>query len=146
MAYATAEDFIRVFGDREAVEVSNLDAARTDLPDIDAIEAALSNASAEIDSYLVQAGYVLPLATVPAILLQKTCDIARYRLEWRNTRTETEQRYKDAMSWLRDVAKGLAAVGPLPLGTGRPPSAGSSAIWGGSRTGQVFNGRSLRGY
>jgi phage gp36-like protein len=144
--YATADQFIATFGEREAAEVSNLDAARNTEPNYDAIEAALETASAEIDSYLARAGYELPLASVPAILMKRACDIARYHLEHRNTRDEVVARYKDAIMWLRDVARGIASVGPIGATSGNSPASGSNALWGGDRGGAVFNRQSLRGY
>lgn len=144
MAYATIEQFIENFGQWEAVEVSNLDDASDQLVDADRLQTALENASGEIDSYLAQAGYTLPLATVPAFLVQRCCDIARYRLENRNTRQEVIDRYKDAIAWLRDVAKGVATIGPIENDTSVTQL--TSVLTGKINAGSTFNSSSLQGY
>lgn len=117
MAYATPDDLVAAFGLDEVIAVTD----RENTGQVDATVAleALNRASSEADSYLA-ARYPLPLAEVPPALLTAVCDMARYRLTG-GMATETDtivERYRAAVSWLRDVAAGRAvlpgAAAPAP--------------------------------
>lgn len=79
------------------------------------IDAKLSEAESEVNSYLAQR-YTLPLPSVPQVLKAKTVDIAVYRLFLRRgirpgTADElVNSQYKLAVAWLRDVATGKASL------------------------------------
>ena len=107
------------------------------LPDVclDRVAAKLADANAEVDSYVGQR-YALPLPAVPDVLAAKATDLAVYKLFLRrglrpNTADEAvAMAYKDAVSWLKDVALGRASL-PVPAagegsaGTVRPGGAAS---------------------
>lgn len=115
MAYGTVEEFVAYFGERESIQVSNLDNPNATTINRTAIEAAIEIASDEIDGYLRTAQYTVPIAPAPAILKPKCFDIARYRLDNYRTREEVRQRYMDSIFWLKDVASGKVT---LPIGNG----------------------------
>jgi len=76
------------------------------------INACLIKASSEIDRY-VGVRYALPLAVVPDDLKRVCCDIAMYWLcPTAVTQTDLKRdRYKDAISFLRDLSTGKATLG-----------------------------------
>lgn len=108
--YASLDDMISRFGERQMVEATaHLDPESTEIAE-SVVADALADADAEINSYL-GGRYAVPLAEVPRILLPLACDIARYRL-WQDRASETIiDRYKAAISFLRDVAAGKATLG-----------------------------------
>ena len=75
------------------------------------VDAAISDADAMIDTYLA-GKYSVPISPTPSIVRKLSVDIALYNLFSRRGRVSeaTEQRYKDAVSMLRDVSKGSAAI------------------------------------
>lgn len=83
--------------------------------DVERVAAALDQASREADSYLA-VRLAVPLDTtagVPQPLRAFVCDMARYHLTagfGMQVPEDVEARYKAALSWLRDVAKGAAEI------------------------------------
>lgn len=71
---------------------------------------ALSDAGALADSYL-SAKYALPLAVVPQVLVQHCCTIAFYYLCDQQVTDQARDRYRDAMTWLREVKNGSIPIG-----------------------------------
>jgi phage gp36-like protein len=108
MAYATAQELTDRVGSDALAAVSDRDWDA--VVEAEAVAAALDDASAEIDSYLA-ARYALPIASPPAAVKRVCIDIAMYHLSGNRTTEEVEKRYKNAVSWLRDIAKGLATLG-----------------------------------
>lgn len=102
MTYATVDDYIAYFTERDAAGVS---APRGHgEPDTLRIARHLQSASDRIDSY-ISARYSLPLTDVPGALRDYCCDIARFLLTG-NERTTTDEmriRYDDAIAWLKRV-------------------------------------------
>ena len=103
MTYATQADLTDRFG---AVELAQL-TDRTNGVVIDAtvLGRALTDADAEIDSYLATR-YALPLASTPVVLVRMAADIARYRLYDDRVTEAVRQRYGDAVSLLKRMATG----------------------------------------
>jgi phage gp36-like protein len=103
--YAKASDLLARYSENDLRQLSDPSAAVID----DAVlERALSDASAEIDGYLV-GQYVLPLAKVPAVLTRMACEIAMYRLLAMRPQDGFEdqrKRYEDVVRFLEKVAKG----------------------------------------
>lgn len=116
MAYATLDDMVEAFGEREVVSLTD----RDNLGYIDAalLQKFLDNASGEMDAYLVKR-YAVPLVEVSPLLTTYCCDISRYRLSGSDvTEIETvRNRYKDAIRFLEAVRDGK-----IDLGTGLAPS------------------------
>ncbi|ECG8634019.1 DUF1320 domain-containing protein [Salmonella enterica subsp. salamae] len=71
---------------------------------------ALNDAGALADSYL-SAKYTLPLAVVPQVLVQHCCTIAFYYLCDQQVTDQARDRYRDAMTWLREVKNGSIPIG-----------------------------------
>ncbi|MGX5053120.1 gp436 family protein [Enterobacter asburiae] len=142
MTYATPEDYIACFTERDATGVSA--GYDMDTPDDARIARHLQSASDRIDSYL-GARYTLPLVDVPGALRDYCCDIARYLLTG-NEHQCTEEirlRYEDAVSWLKRVADGKITLGSAARDgqTVEPSSpdvvfySGGEDLWGRNRTG-----------
>jgi len=73
------------------------------------LDRALTDASDEIDGYLV-GRMALPLASPPAILRVHCCTIAHYRLLGSGADDVTAEAYKSALAFLARVADGKCAL------------------------------------
>ncbi|EDJ2557259.1 hypothetical protein CE665_23350 [Salmonella enterica subsp. enterica serovar Poona] len=71
---------------------------------------ALNDAGALVDSYL-SAKYTLPLAVVPQVLVQHCCAIAFYYLCDQQASEQARDRYREALTWLREVKNGSIPIG-----------------------------------
>ncbi|EBO5549453.1 hypothetical protein DO739_03325 [Salmonella enterica subsp. enterica serovar Bredeney] len=71
---------------------------------------ALTDAGALADSYL-SAKYTLPLAVVPQVLVQHCCAIAFYYLCDQQPSDQARDRYREALTWLREVKSGSIPIG-----------------------------------
>lgn len=141
MSYASAQDMIDRFGEREVIALTD----REDSGQIDGLvlNHALAHADGLINGYL-QSRYLLPLKGNYPILVTFAVDIARYLLLGAEA-SETQparDRYKDAIRYLE-----MLAEGKISLGTdtdGQPgPEGGRIGVVGGGR---VFTDDSLREY
>ncbi|HAN7853443.1 TPA: DUF1320 domain-containing protein [Escherichia coli] len=110
MSYATPEQFIRAFSEREARTLTDED--MTGFIDEEKLASALARASAQIDGYLV-GRYRTPWPDSPGILVGYCCDIARYHLatDYRICSEEIQMRYRDAIRFLEKVAAGQVNLG-----------------------------------
>jgi len=115
MPYATIAAMQQRFGERELIYLSERDDAPVDVINTAVIEQAITDASDVIDGYLA-GRYELPLVTVPNLLEQFCCDIARYKLGTNDTPEHIETRHKDAIKFLTSVAKGELSIGVNALG------------------------------
>ena len=111
MPYATLQDMIDRFGERELGQIAQ--GVALEVIDADRVERALADASAEIDGY-VGTRYPLPLAPVPALLTRAACDVARYRLYDDAAPEEVRRRYEDVARLLRHIAEGTVSLGERP--------------------------------
>jgi len=126
--YATAQELEKRLGGEEALVIL-ADRDGDGVADAELVERALTDATAEIDSYLA-GRYNLPLATVPAVLVRLACDMAVYRItsEYGAGLTEERrQRYEDAVAWLKRAASGDVALGLPPQ---QEPASSSPAVPG----------------
>lgn len=115
MAYATIAAMQQRFGEQELIYLSERDNAPADVINTAVIEQAITDASDVIDGYLA-GRYELPLVTVPNLLEQFCCDIARYKLGTNDTPEHIETRNKEAIKFLTSVAKGELSIGVNALG------------------------------
>lgn len=115
MAYATIAAMQQRFGEQELIYLSERDNAPADVINTVVIEQAITDASDVIDGYLA-GRYELPLVTVPNLLEQFCCDIARYKLGTNDTPEHIETRNKEAIKFLTSVAKGELSIGVNALG------------------------------
>ena len=120
MIYASQADITELYGDR-ILYVADRDG--DGVPDVPAIERALAEASAEIDSYLATR-YALPLPDGTDLsVLRKLCvDIAVYTLALsRDVLTdEIAKRHENALASLKRLAKGEQTL-QLPAGPDADP-------------------------
>ncbi len=79
--------------------------------DMQAVDRALLDASAYIDSFL-QSQYDVPLAHVPAVIVRYCVDVALYWMAENGggVSEERRQRFDDATKWLERVSDGKAAL------------------------------------
>lgn len=110
MAYATRQDLVDRIGERVLIELTDRNEMPSGAIDETVLARALSDAEAEIDSYLA-GKFALPLTDVPVILTRLCCDIVRYLLAGPALTDEIRDRYRDAIAFLKDVAAGRATLG-----------------------------------
>ncbi|MBB1293015.1 gp436 family protein [Pseudoalteromonas sp. SR41-4] len=115
MAYATITAMQQRFGERDIIYLSEREDGPVDVINTAVIEQAINDASDVINGYLA-GRYELPLVTVPNLLEQFCCDIARYKLGTNDVPEHVETRYKDAIKFLMSVAKGELSIGVDALG------------------------------
>jgi phage gp36-like protein len=144
VSYATAQDVINRYPNRDLVQLTNEDPTATTI-NTAPITQALADASAEIDGY-IEGRFALPLTDPPAVLNRLATDIAMYRLQSLRPLHDLEdarQRYEDAIAMLEKVATGELTLG-LSADNEEPPLAeGVESVEGPDR---VFTRRKLRGY
>ena len=144
-AYVTQANLVDRFGESELVQLTDTVNRPASTVDAAKVTAAIRDASALIDSYIV-ARTPLPLqaAAVPPVLTRVAGDIARYYLH--GSRADGDHpatmRYRDALSWLKDVAKGT-----VQLESGGPDGDPEPSQGGANHKGRrVFTDESLRGF
>jgi phage gp36-like protein len=142
MAYATPDDFKALFPTDESVELSNLDDPAASAANDDRIQAALDEAQSEVDSYV---GIVatLPLVSVPVVLKNAVCRIARYRLDAYNPRDSVRQDYEDVVTWLDKLVKQQVSLGLDQDAAAAEPPKDSIAY---RSAGRVFTPSTLQDY
>ncbi|ENF7504391.1 DUF1320 family protein [Salmonella enterica] len=106
MLYASAQDM----RDRYDNLGTLLFQPGSDTPNEKKLTQALNDAGALADSYL-SAKYALPLAVVPQVLVQHCCAIAFYYLCDQQATDQARDRYREALTWLREVKSGSIPVG-----------------------------------
>ncbi|HYL58618.1 MAG TPA: DUF1320 domain-containing protein [Candidatus Acidoferrales bacterium] len=144
MSYASVQDMVNRYPNRDLVQLTNEDPAATTVNQAP-IVVALADASSEIDGY-IEARFALPLADPPAILNRLATDIAMYRMQTLrplHDLLDARRRYEDAVAMLTKVA-----AGELTLGIGadgkEPQVAGAvETVQGPDR---IFTRNNLKGY
>lgn len=119
MTYATLSHLQARFGEQLLVEITDRGEAATGSVDLTVVDRALSDTDAMINGYLGR--YKLPLAVVPALLVDLAQVIAIYKLHRYTPNKKIEEDYKDALRILRDISTGLVRLsieGAEPEGTG----------------------------
>ncbi len=124
MPYATQQDLVDRFSEKELVQITNFDDLAATTINATRLQRALDDADAEIDARL-QARYALPLASVPRLLVNAACDIARYRLYDDRATDQVTRRYEDAIKLLDRIGRGELQLGLDPLQQATPSSAGA---------------------
>lgn len=142
MSYITKQGLIDRFGQLELVQLTDRANRPPTTIDDTVVSRAIGDAAAEIDSYLAKA-YDLPIAIVPNVLEKKAADIARYYLHGKSADKDSPVTiaYRDAIAWLRDVARGLVEI---DTGGVKPAPAGGGAVKA-SAPDRVFTRDSLKG-
>ena len=120
MNWLSVDSYIAQFGSEEAIALT--DRANSGAPNEALIRAAITTAQSLAISYLGdRAAAVNALSQPPAVLVNVLADLSRHQLYDAGAPEEVTARRATAISWLRDVAAGRAA---LPLtsapGSGQP--------------------------
>lgn len=114
MAYCTQSDIEKCLEPNALIYIT--DDAGSGTVDAAKVAEAVLKAGSEIDAYC-QVKYSVPFSPVPDLVKSLAEDIAVYNLFARRGFKENTadkaimEKYKNAIALLRDIAKGLAAVG-----------------------------------
>ena len=129
MAYITLTQLVERFDEQELIDLTDVE--RLGEINLEVLTAAISDASAIVDSYLISAGYDVPLqqSVVDSGPFARYCsDIVRYLLMDDGPTDTASDRYSAAMRWLRDLSAGKVSLGlvvapasspGMVVGTGR---------------------------
>lgn len=118
MAYCVYDDIKAMIDVAELIQATDDDGAG--VVDMGHINAAITDADAEIDGYL-SGRYELPMSPVPAVLKKFSVDMAIFNILSRRLGSpeSRENRYKNAVRFFEKVAKGEVKLGlDDPDGTG----------------------------
>lgn len=143
MTYATKQDLLDRFGETELVQLTDkVNRPASTIDDVP-VSRALGDAAALIDGYIGKL-YRLPLSALPPVLTKNACDIARYYLHGKAAEKDgpVERTYDEAVSWLKDVSKGVVT---LDVEGVAPAQAGGGSVQA-SAPGRVFTRDSLRDF
>ena len=144
MSYATPQDIINRYPNRDLVQLTNEDPTLTTI-NTTALQQGLDDASAEIDGYL-GGRFTLPLTNVPEVLNRLACDVAIYRLQSLrplHDLADARRRYDDAIAMLTKVASGEMTLGIGADGHETASARGSEQVAGPVR---IFNRKSMKGF
>ena len=144
MSYATPQDMIDRYPNRDLIQLTNEDPTATTV-NTTVLQQALDDASTEIDGYL-GTRFRLPLTDVPALLDRLACDIAMYRMQVLrpiHDLSEARLRYDDAIAMLTKVAAGQLSLGVASDGNETMIAAGAEEVVGPTR---LFGRKRLRGF
>jgi phage gp36-like protein len=116
MAYSVLEDLVKMIPEEELAQLTT---ESGDDPDPAIVAEAISQADAEIDSYLGKR-YQVPLSPVPPRVKALSVDLAIYHLYSRRSVAPPvrRQNYEAAVAFLKQVAAGQAVV---EVSGGEPP-------------------------
>lgn len=140
MAYVTLDQLQKSFGQAELIQLT--DRTKTGAVDVDVLNRAIDDVTADIDSYLANR-YTLPLNPVPSNLVRIAADLVRYQLYDIKVPELVKQRRDDAIAFLTQVSKGVATLGVA--NTGEPVQATTGGVKS-VAPGRVFTDESLSGY
>ncbi len=139
MPYTTLQDLIDRFGRREIVQLTDRAEPPSGAIDEAVVDRAIADADAEIDSYLMAAGYALPLDPVPTVIRRLAPQIVRHLL-YEDAETDlVRQRYEDARRVLESIVAGRVKLGEGDVSG----SVGSPQV---SAPGRVFTSGSLKDF
>lgn len=152
MAYASPDDMIARYPNRDLVQLTNEDPTQTTV-NTASLQQALDDAAAEIDGY-IESRFALPLSDPPAVLNRLSTDIAMYRLQSLrplHDLADARKRYEDVVALLVRVARGEVTLG-LAADNAEPNQAQGSVVTkaggdaGGELPQRIFDRGSLKGY
>ncbi|ECR0552740.1 DUF1320 family protein [Salmonella enterica] len=137
MMYASAQDMRDRYDNLDTL----LFQPDSDTPNEKKLAQALSDAGALADSYL-SAKYSLPLAVVPQVLVQHCCAIAFYYLCDQQPSDQARDRYREALTWLREVKNdsipiGVDEAGSAPESDDLPQMQAEAPVFGRNQKGFI---------
>ena len=127
--FATLDAMRDKFGERELIELTDIEAPYTNQINTNRLNAAMQQANSEIEGY-IGTRYTLPLQTVPPFLQSIACDIARYHGSTgaMSENSPIKTRYDTAIKTLKEISKGTLQIGGNPTGEAAPIQSSNSAI------------------
>lgn len=140
MPYAVKQDMVDRFSETELIQLTDRAGDVNAIDDV-VMNRALGDADAEIDAYLTPR-YALPLATLPRVLTNAACDIARYRLYDDRATEHVSKRFDDAIKLLKMISKGEISLG-VDQNQASTPTVGG-AQW--TTNGRIFTPGSMKDY
>lgn len=157
MIYAVVADLVARFGERELIQLTDLDNIPPSTIDEGRVSTKIADASAFVDGYVGQV-YRLPLAgcakppivpggaveyVAPPVLMRIVCDLARYYLhDDLAPENEVYRRYKAAVRELEAIAAGDAQLA-CPWGGSPGELVGTDAQSGSIETLHRFSARQI---
>lgn len=139
MTYATQQDLVDRFGEAEIIQLT--DTTNSGVINASTLAKTLADTDAQINAYLQ--AYSLPFLSTPPALVRVACDIARYQLYDVRATELVESRYKDALTFLKNVSTGIASLGADA--SGKPVTAVQSNIKS-VANGRIFSKTTLSDY
>jgi phage gp36-like protein len=124
--YCTAADMLARYGETELTQLTDRDGSEGALVTA-VLETAITDACSDIDGYLSDGGYVLPLASAPHVLTRHACVIARAYLYDDVRPKDVIDDYNRTIAWLEKIADGRLG---LP---GQDPETVTGSIAAGTR-------------
>ena len=110
-AYVTPADLLDEFGERELVDLTDIDTPRSGQVVQAVAQRACDRANAEVEMS-VSARYAVPLGSVPAPLKYIARDMAHFYLYQTSVPTWVKDRHDAALANLRAVRDGKLPLGP----------------------------------
>lgn len=138
--YATRDDMITTFGERELIQATDRATPPAGVINDAVLNRGIADAEAEIDGYLAPR-YALPLTEIPPVLKRWTCDIAYFLLLRDRAGEQVVKRYESIVKSLRLVNNGELSLGAAA--SGEVQSNGGARHTGAQR---VFDDESLADY
>jgi phage gp36-like protein len=107
-AYASVQDMITRFGETEMIRLTTPSGQSMDVVVTEKADAALADASAQIDTYL-RKRYEVPLDIVPAEIVRACCILARHDLYLGEDKQPSDQvklTRDEVVRWLGEISLG----------------------------------------
>lgn len=124
MSYASLEHLQNRFGEDLLCQLTDRATPAAGEIDTGVVDQALTDADAEIDSYLV-GRYALPLTEVPPRVVDLALIISIYKLHISEPDQKIRKDYEAAIAALKDIGRGIAK---LPIAGIEPASSGASGV------------------
>ena len=141
MPYITKTQLEERYGERMLIQLTDRAQPATGARDDTVLDRAIADADAVIDGYLM-ARYDLPLASVPALLVDLSGAIAIYKLHRAVVPDKIRMDHDDAMKRLADIATGRIR---LSVG-GVEPESGTAGEVRTNAPERPFTTETLKGY
>jgi phage gp36-like protein len=141
MPYCTVDDLTARYGQALLVQISDRADAPTGEVDLDLVNAAIANADALIDGYLL-GRYALPLESVPALVKDWSLRVAIYYAHGQVVDQKIADDYAAALKQLSQVASGAIR---LNIAGAEPATSGATGVEA-TDTERVITPDSMRGY
>ncbi|MEX2450914.1 MAG: DUF1320 domain-containing protein [Rhodospirillales bacterium] len=140
MTYASQQNLIDRFGERELIQLTDRAEPPTGAINSAVVGQALADADDLINSY-VRKRYELPFATTPPALVRTAGDIARFYLHDERMVETVKENYEKALAFLKDIAAGRAELDVA--GKEPAPVTDKAEVTGPAR---VFSRDKMKGY